>query len=137
MAHFAKIEDGIVVDVIVAEQEFIDSGAVGDPSMWVQTSYNTRGGIHYGADGNPDGGVALRKNYAGIGFSYDSEKDAFIPQKMFDSWVLNEETCLWEAPIPYPENDEGVIYLWNESLYQSDNTQGWVNSLSIPDPNPQ
>ena len=85
MGHFAKVEDGVVIEVIVAEQDFIDSGAVGDPALWIQTSYNTRGNVHYGADGKPDGGVALRKNYAGIGYMYDKDLDAFIPLKQFDS----------------------------------------------------
>ena len=71
MAHFAKVENGIVTQVIVAGQDVIDSGLFGEPSSWVQTSYNTRGGVHYGQDGQPDGGVALRMNYAGIGYTYD------------------------------------------------------------------
>jgi hypothetical protein len=118
MSHFAKIEDGIVTQVIVAEQDFINSGAVGDPALWIQTSYNTRGGVHYGQDGEPDGGVALRKNYAGIGYSYDPVLDAFIPPKPFDSWVINETTGLWDAPVPRP--DDGQIYMWNED------TANWV-----------
>lgn len=115
MSHFAKIENGIVTQVIVAEQDFIDSGAVGDPSTWTQTSYNTRGGIHYNSNtGEPseDQSKALRKNYAGIGFTYDSNLDAFIPPKPFDSWILNENTCLWESPIPYP--NDGNLYEWDE-----------------------
>ena len=107
MAHFAKInEQNIVEQVIVADQEFIDSGAVGDPSIWVQTSYNTYGGVH------KTGGTPLRKNYAGIGFAYDRERDAFIPPQPYPSWTLNEETCLWESPIPYPE--DGKFYSWDE-----------------------
>lgn len=105
MSHFAKVENGLVTQVIVAEQSFIDSGAVGDPSMWVQTSYNTRGNQH--PDGRP-----LRKNYAGIGYTYDSLRDAFIPPKPYDSWLLNDTTCLWEPPIPLP--DDGKIYAWDE-----------------------
>lgn len=105
MSHFAKVENGLVTQVIVAEQSFIDSGAVGDPSMWVQTSYNTRGGQH--PEGRP-----LRKNYAGIGYTYDSARDAFIPPKPYDSWLLNDTTCLWEPPIPLP--DDGKIYSWDE-----------------------
>tara|TARA_R110002153_G_scaffold153443_1_gene305276 strand:- start:396 stop:746 length:351 start_codon:yes stop_codon:yes gene_type:complete len=107
MSHFAKIVDGIVETVIVAEQDFID----GQEGTWVQTSYNTRGGVHLGQDLLPDGGVALRKNYAGAGFSYDSVRDAFIPPKPFASWVVNEGTCLWNAPVPYPEEGE---YTWDE-----------------------
>lgn len=112
MAHFAQIENGLVTQVIVANQEDIDSGLFGDPATWVQTSYNTRGGIHYGQDGQPDGGIALRKNYAYIGGTYDAEKDAFISPKPFSSWTLNEETCLWESPIPYPA--DGKWYTWDE-----------------------
>ena len=87
MAHFAKVKDGIVTEVIVAEQDVIDSGLFGDPTSWVQTSYNTYAGQH--PEGRP-----LRKNFAGIGFTYDAERDAFIPYQMYPSWILNEETCL-------------------------------------------
>jgi hypothetical protein len=123
MSHFAKVENGLVVQVIVAEQDVIDSGIFGHG--WIQTSYNTRGGLHYGSDGLPDGGVALRKNYAGIGYSYDEQKDAFIPPQTYPSWVLNQETCLWEAPIPYP-NDEKSYY-WDEP------TTSWVFGYNQPD----
>ena len=114
MAHFAKIENGIVVQVIVAESDFISTGVVGDPASWVQTSYNTRGGVHYGADGQPDDGEPLRKNYAGIGYSYDETKDAFIPPKPYASWILNEDTCRWEAPVEYPT--DGIMYVWDEEI---------------------
>jgi hypothetical protein len=90
MSHFAKVLDGKVVQVIVAEPEFFDTFVDTSPGEWIQTSYNTHGGQH--PEGRP-----LRKNYAGIGFTYDRERDAFIPPKPDDSWVLNEETCLWEA----------------------------------------
>lgn len=113
MAHFAKVENGKVTQVIVADQEFIDSGAVGSPSQWVQTSYNTRGGVHYGQDGQPDGGVALRANYAGIGYSYDYINDVFIPPKPFPSWTLNNTTWLWEPPTPMPT--DGKLYQWDEA----------------------
>lgn len=116
MSHFAKIENGIVVQVIVAEQDFIDSGLVGNPSLWIQTSYNTKGGIHYQFNSDvpsEDQSKALRKNYAGIGFTYDQQRDAFIPPKPFDSWLLNEETCSWEAPFPMPI--DGKKYVWDES----------------------
>lgn len=127
MAHFAQIDsDKIVTRVIVAEQDFINSGAVGDPNSWVQTSYNTRGGVHYGNDGQPDGGHALRKNYAGPGFTYDSERDAFIPPKPYASWTLDEATCWWQAPVVYPT--DGQIYNWNES------TQTWD---LLPSPAPE
>lgn len=111
MAHFAKVENGIVTQVIVAEQDVIDSGIFGHG--WVQTSYNTRNGVHYGQDGQPDGGIALRKNYAGIGYSYDSVRDAFIPPQPFPSWTLDEDTCNWNPPTPYPT--DGKIYVWDEA----------------------
>ncbi len=109
MSHFAKIETGLVTQVIVADQEFID----GIDGVWVQTSYNTHGGIHYAPNGiESDGGLALRKNYAGVGYTYDETLDAFIPPKPYDSWLLDEPTCLWESPIPYP--NDGNEYFWNE-----------------------
>jgi hypothetical protein len=109
MSHFAKVEDGSVVTVIVAEQDVIDARE----GAWVQTSYNTRGGLHYSPEtGEPDGGTALRKNYAGIGYIYDSERDAFYSQQPYPSWTLNDETCLWEAPVAYP--DDGASYVWDE-----------------------
>ena len=120
MSHFAKIEDNIVTTVIVAEQDFIDTLE----GTWIQTSYNTSSGVHYGQDNNPDGGVALRKNYAGIGMIYDSVKDAFYTSKPYASWTLDNTTCQWEAPIVYPDDDK--LYKWDEDLYQSDNTKGWV-----------
>ena len=117
MAHFAKVENGIVTQVIVAEQDVIDSLA--NASDWIQTSYNTHGGIHYGQLSNdppyirePDGGIALRKNYAGVGYIYDEFKDAFIPPKPFPSWLLDNSTCLWDAPRLYP--NDGKVYNWNE-----------------------
>ena len=112
--HFAEIdENNIVKRVIVAEQDFIDSGAVGDSSNWIQTSYNTRGGVHYAPNSNePDDGVALRKNFAGIGYTYDSDKDAFYQPQPYPSWLLNEDSCQWESPIPRPDDDKR--YKWNE-----------------------
>lgn len=107
MGHFAKVQDGIVTQVIVAEPEFFDTFVDSSPGEWVQTSYNTFGGVH------ANGGTPLRKNYAGIGFTYDKERDAFIPPKPFPSWVLNEDTCLWDAPIPYPQ--DGKRYQWDEA----------------------
>lgn len=112
MTHYAKVANGIVVNVIVAEPDFFDTFIDSSPGEWIQTSINTRGGIHYGADGQPDGGVALRMNYASIGGTYDALRDAFIDRKPFNSWVLNEATCLWEPPIPYPT--DGRLYVWNE-----------------------
>jgi hypothetical protein len=105
MAHFARVINNIVVEVIVAEQDYIDG--LPDHWAWVQTSYNTYGGKH------TLGGTPLRKNYAGIGFKYDKELDAFIPPTPYPSWKLNTDTCLWEAPIPYP--DDNKEYIWNES----------------------
>lgn len=108
MAHFAQInKDNTVVQVIVAEQDFIDSGAVGDPAEWIQTSYNTRAGQHQ------LGGTPLRKNYAGIGYSYDPVLDAFVPPKPFQSWQLDTETGVWQAPVAYPE--DGGYYVWDEA----------------------
>lgn len=106
MSHFAKVVDGIVVEVLVIEQDVIDTGLFGDPSLFVQTSYNTHGGQH--PDGRP-----LRKNYAGVGYTYDPKRDAFIPPQPFPSWGLNEETCLWDAPVAYPE--DGAAYRWDEA----------------------
>jgi hypothetical protein len=113
MSHFAKVVDGIVTQVIVAEQEFFKTFVDTSPGEWIQTSYNTRGGQH--PEGRP-----LRKNYAGIGYSYDSVRDAFIPPKPYASWVLNESICLWGAPTPYPT--DGKTYNWDE------NTQQWVET---------
>ena len=114
MSYFAKIDsDGIVVQVIAIEKDMLDTGNWGDPNDWVQTSYNTRGGIHYAPNSiEPDGGIALRKNYAGIGYTYDKVRDAFIPPKSYPSWVLDEDTCQWNAPTPMP--DDGNLYGWDE-----------------------
>lgn len=106
MSHYAKVLDGKVIEIIVAEQDFFNSFIDISPGSWIQTSYNTYGGVH------KLGGTPLRKNYAGIGFTYDAIRDAFIPPKPFDSWLLNENTCLWEAPIPYPNDKK--LYKWNE-----------------------
>jgi len=115
MSHFAKVVDEIVIDVIVAEQDFIDT--LPDSSAWVQTSYNTRGGKHYAPNTNDeDGGVALRKNYAGISYTYDSTRDAFIPPQTYPSWLLNEDTCQWDAPVPMPEAEDGKVYIWDEDI---------------------
>ena len=109
MSHFAKVCDGKVIQVIVAEKDFFDTFVDSTPGEWIQTSYNTYGGQH--PENSP-----LRKNYAGIGFTYDAEKDAFIPPKPFASWVLNEGTCLWESPIAMPT--DGKIYNWDEEQIQ-------------------
>ena len=118
MAHYAKVTDGIVTKVIVAEADFFDNFVDDTPGQWIQTSYNTHGGVHV------LGGTPLRKNFAGVGFTYDANKDAFIPPKPYNSWTLNETTCLWESPLPYPT--DGSLYNWDESAYQADNTTGWV-----------
>jgi hypothetical protein len=103
MAHFALIKDGVVTTVIVAEQDFIDTQS----GTWVQTSYNTHGGVH------SLGGTPLRKNYAGIGYVYDAERDAFYAPSPYLSWSLDEDTCLWEAPVAHP-NDK-LDYTWDEA----------------------
>lgn len=115
MAHFAKVSGGTVIQVIVAEPEFFNTFVDTSPGEWIQTSYNTRGGVHYNPNTNTpseDQTKALRKNYAGIGYTYDRERDAFIPPKPFNSWNLNDTSCLWEPPTPYP--DDGERYIWNE-----------------------
>jgi hypothetical protein len=118
MSHFAQIdENNIVTQVIVIEQDVVDTGLFGDPASWIQTSYNTSGGVH------TLGGTPLRKNYAGIGYTYDSTRDAFIPPKPYNSWILNESTCLYEAPTPMPT--DGKIYNWDEE------TLSWIE---IPQP---
>lgn len=109
MSHFAEIKNGIIQRVIVAEQNFINSGAVGDPKTWVQTSYNTRGGKHI------LGGTPLRKNYAGIGYIYDTQRDAFIPPQPFQSWKLDENSCMWVPPVEYPKIKDGD-YRWSEEV---------------------
>lgn len=116
MAHFAKVVDGRVTQVIVAEPEFFNTFVDSSPGDWIQTSYNTRGGVH------TNGGTPLRKNYAGIGYTYDRVRDAFIPPKPYDSWTLNDETCLWDPPTPYPT--DGKLYKWNEE------TQNW-NEINL------
>lgn len=120
MAHFAQIdENNIVVNVIVAEQPFID--LLPDRDSWIQTSYNTALGQHTG------GKTPLRKNYAGIGYTYDRELDAFIPPRTFPSWILNVNTGAWDAPVPYPK--DGKEYTWNEEKLN------WVEVHIPPDPN--
>ena len=100
MPYFAKVTDGKVTQVIVAEKEFFDTYVDSTPGEWIQTSYNTRGGVHYGQDGQPDGGVALRGNYAGIGYTYDRENDVFYAPQPGPEWVLNKTTWTWENPNP-------------------------------------
>ena len=106
MSHFAKIDsNNIVENVIVAEKDFINSGLVGDEFLWVQTSYNNN----------------FRKNHAAVGFTYDKDRDAFIPPQLWSSWTLNETTCQWEPPVPYPTDD--LMYEWDED------TTSWVETV--------
>jgi len=107
MAHYAKVLNGKVTQVIVAEPEFFETFVDSSPGQWIHTSYNTRGGVHL------DGGTPLRKNFAGVGYIYDVDKDAFYEPQPFPSWTLNETTCLWESPVAYP--DDGERYTWNET----------------------
>ena len=107
MAHYAKVENGIVTQVIVADQDFIDSGAVGDPAQWIQTSYNG----------------TIRKNYAGVGYLYIVDIDAFVPPKPYASWVLNAAVGGWEPPLPRPTN--GKNYIWDESILN------WKETVSV------
>lgn len=106
MAHYAKVNNGIVEQVIVAEADFFNTFIDTSPGTWIQTSYNTHGNQH--PEGRP-----LRGNYAGIGFTYDAINDVFYAPKPYPSWVLNNTTWLWEAPIPMPSDG---VYEWNEEL---------------------
>jgi len=121
MAHYAKVQDSIVTQVIVAEPEFFDTFVDTTPGKWIKTSYNIRGGVYYDPNTNQpaddqsviNGDEARqRKNYAGKGYAYDRERDAFIPPKPYDSWILNEDSCLYDSPVPYP--DDGNDYEWDE-----------------------
>ena len=118
MAHFARVENNIVTQVLVVPDSQQDRGNeylsldLGLGGSWYKTSYNTIGGVH------TSGGTPYRKNYAGIGYTFDSNRQAFIPPKPFPSWILNEETCLWEAPTEYPT--DGEVYVWDE------NTISWI-----------
>lgn len=120
MSHFAKVENNIVVQTIAAEQDVIDTGIFGHG--WIQTSYNTRGNVHYGPDGLPDGGIALRGNYASVGDIYDDINDVFYSAQPFPSWSLNTSTWTWEAPVPYP--DVTKVYRWNEE------NLSWIEKLN-------
>ena len=140
MAHFAKVVDGIVTKVIVAEPEFFNTFVDDSPGSWVKTSYNMLGGVYYDPSTNQpaaDQSVIAgneareRKNYAGLGYTYDSTRDAFIPPKPFASWTLNETSCLWDPPITRPnlteeQASQGSYYRWDEDAYQADNTSGWA-----------
>jgi len=118
MSHFAKVTDGKVTQVIVAEKEFFDTYVDSTPGEWIQTSYNTRGGIHYGSDNKPDDGIPLRGNYAGIGYIYDRTNDVFYAPQPYPSWKLNNTTWTWESPVSCPE--DGKFYNWDEEA------QSWI-----------
>jgi hypothetical protein len=129
MSYFAQVPTivngkGIVAEVIAITQDVIDTGAFGDPTKWWQTSYNTHGNVHYGQDGQPDGGVALRANYAGIGYTLDTTVvqngviGVFYAPQPYPSWILDTQTYYWVAPVPYPT--DGGDYVWDEA------TQSWV-----------
>jgi len=133
MSHFAQIdENNVVQQVLVIEQAEIDTGNWGDPARWIQTSYNTRGGVYYTPgtnDPDPDQSKAFRKNYAGLGFSWDGV--GFIPPKPpFPSWVLNGFSYLWEAPVPMPTPSNPPYYGWSEE------TVSWVLLDLQPQPMP-
>ena len=126
MSHYAQIENGIVTQVIVADEDFIASGGLGDPAAWIQTSYNTRGGIHYDpTTGEPDGGTPLRGNYAGRGYTYDSTNDVFYAPQPYPSWTIAAPTWTWQPPTPYPQ--DGRVYVWTES------TQSWDLAPNQPE----
>jgi hypothetical protein len=118
MSHFAKVLDGKVTQIIVAEPAFFDAFVDNSPGQWIQTSYNTRGNVHYGPDGLPSGKPALRGNYAGIGFTYDAVNDVFYEPQPFPSWTLDDQIWMWAAPVPYPT--DGDQYVWNETIVNWD-----------------
>jgi hypothetical protein len=121
MSHFAKVVDGKVVNVIVAEIDFFKTFVDSSPGIWIQTSYNTRGGVHYKPDSNEpseDQSKALRGNYAGIGYTYDFKNDVFYQSQPYPSWTLDTTTWTWKPPIPCPIDDK--VYTWNE------NTLNWI-----------
>lgn len=137
MSHFAKVQNSVVTQVIVAEPEFFDTFVDSSPGKWIKTSYNIRGGVYYDPATNEpaadqsvinDDEARQRKNYAGVGYTYDRNRDAFIPPKPYDSWVLNEDTCLYESPVPYPT--DGNEYTWDEQ------TTDWVLLVEEPDQTP-
>lgn len=114
MSHFAKVCDGKVTQVIVAETEFFKTYVDSTPGEWIQTSYNTHGGIHYGQDGKPDGGIALRANYAGIGYIYDKTNDVFYASQPYPSWIISAPDWIWKAPVTMPTDNQK--YKWDESI---------------------
>ena len=126
MAHFAKVVKGVVQQVIVAEPEFFDTFVDSTPGKWIQTSYNTKGGVHYqpnSTEPSADQSKALRKNFAGVGYIYDAARDAFYSKQPYPSWTLNESTCYWEPPIEMPPAQEGgLLWEWNEVEQRWDST---------------
>lgn len=127
MSHFAYVPNivdgkGIVEQVIRIDQETLNTGAWGNPNDWVQTSYNSFGGVHYGDDGKPDGGEALRANYAGIGDIYDSVNDVFYVPQPYPSWLISAPTWQWQAPISMPQ--DGKRYYWDEAALN------WAESIN-------
>ena len=123
MSHFAKVTDGKVTQVIVAEADFFKTYVDSTPGEWIQTSYNTRGGVHYAPNSNtPDGGVALRGNYAGIGYTYDRANDVFYAPQPFPSWTIKSPNWTWEAPVAMPT--DGKQYSWDEA------TKNWIEVVA-------
>lgn len=118
IGHFAQIdEENLVMQVIRARNIDLELRTINYGERWVQCSYNTRGGVH------SSGGTPLRKNYPGMNWTYDPIRDAFIPPKRYDSWVLNEDTCLWDPPVPKPIDDD-KLYIWDENL------KNWIEDTS-------
>jgi hypothetical protein len=116
MSHYAKVFNGIVIQVIVAEPEFFNTFIDSSPGVWLQTSYNTKGGVHFAPNTNltaPDNGIALRANYAGIGYTYDQTHDVFYAQQPYPSWTISAPAWIWQPPVPYPT--DGKAYTWNET----------------------
>ena len=118
MGNYAKVFENKVIDVIVADASFFDTFVDTSPGTWLQTSYNTRGGVHYGQDGQPDGGIALRANFAGLNYTYDLTNDVFYAPQPYPSWTISAPTWLWQPPVPLPLT--GGPYVWDES------TQTWI-----------
>jgi len=115
MSHYAKVVDGKVAQVIVAEADFFDTFVDSSPGTWIQTSYNTIGGKH------TQGGTPLRGNYAGVGYIYDQANDVFYAPQPYGSWILNKETWTWESPVAYPT--DGKAYIWNED------SKSWIEVI--------
>lgn len=135
MGHYAKVVDGVVEQVIVAKYDFIK--LLPDADKWIKTSYNTKEGKHY-KDGKVDDGTPIRKNYAGVGYTYDANRDAFIPPQEHEDWILDEDTCNWVPPVPKPA--DGKSYRWNfdsKSWVESKEESKPVVTKPAPQPEPQ